>query len=58
VELVARGPHVRARGRERVLLGDRVVGGRSRQARGADVTVAVELPDRRFRPGGGGQSRR
>ena len=43
MELVALGPHVRARGGERVLLGDRVVGGGAREARGPDVAVPFEL---------------
>jgi hypothetical protein len=57
VELVARGPHVRARSRERVLLRDRVVGGGPREPRGADVGVALELAERRLRPGVGGERR-
>ena len=46
-ELVALGPHVRAAGGERELLRDRVVGGRSRDLRRADVSVAVERTEAR-----------
>src|SRR6185503_15949026 len=42
VELVAGGPHVRARGAQRVLLRERVVDGGPRDLRTAHVAVAVE----------------